>query len=90
VKLSITVETLEGDRTTVVVTPGAIILWERATKRRLSDLAEGVAMEDMARLAWEQLRLEKVTALSFDDWWKTLADVEEPREVPFDRTAAGA
>jgi len=81
VKLRLSIDVGDGPEE-VEAGPAAIIMWERATKRRMSDLGDGVAMEDLARLAWEQLRIEKRTAEKFDDWIRNLLDLDEATADP--------
>ena len=47
----------------------AIVAWERKYKTKASQLAQGVAIEDLAYLAYESLRAEKRTVPAvFDDF----------------------
>jgi hypothetical protein len=56
----------------VTTTPRAIIEWERKTKSKISHLANGIGLEDMALLAWFALG----SPGSFNDFMDTLNDVE--------------
>jgi|694.fasta_scaffold90587_3 hypothetical protein len=56
----------------VSTTPRSIIEWERKTKSKISSLANGIGLEDMALLAWFTLG----TPGSFNDFMDTLIDVE--------------
>ena len=77
-RVAIDVESIDGTRRTVRVTPLAIIGWERATGRKLSDLGTSIGMEEIARLAWEQERLTdpEGTADTVDKWLATVADLD--------------
>ena len=77
-KVSVAVEAMDGTTRTVRVTPLAIIGWERATGRKLSDLGNSIGMEEIARLAWEQERLTDPdgTPDSVDKWLANVADLD--------------
>jgi hypothetical protein len=87
-KVAFSIDTGEGSET-ITAGPAAIIMWERATKRRMSELADGVGMEDLARLCWEQLRIEGRTNVKFDDWIKTILDLNEAPAAPLDLGGPG-
>jgi hypothetical protein len=56
----------------VTTTPRAIIEWERKTKSKISSLANGIGLEDMALLAWYTIGAPG----SFNDFMDSLLDVE--------------
>lgn len=63
------------------------VAWERHSKKTASDLSNGAGIEDMAFLAWSSLKRSKKTALSFNEWLETIAeleavDVEDPKATP--------
>ena len=93
-KVAIVVEAVDGTTRTVRVTPLAIIGWERATGRKLSDLGSSIGMEEIARLAWEQERLSDPdgTADSVDKWLATVTDLDPitGEAVPIDGAASVA
>lgn len=63
--------------TTVVVTPLAIIGYERANRTKLSKLAsDGFGISDMADLAWRQLVIERRYTGTLDEFEGALIDVE--------------
>ena len=75
-KLTIRVDLGEGPvdvETNLFIT----VLWERKYKRKASDLAQGVGAEDLAFMAYEALKLAKVTVpLQLDDFIKKIVSLE--------------
>lgn len=69
----------------VVVTPLAFIGWERASGRRMSDLAKGgMGMGDLAQLTMAQLKLEG-EELELDDiegFLKSIDDITPESDDP--------
>jgi hypothetical protein len=74
-RIPLTVHYVDGTSVEVETRPASIMRWERASGRRMSDLGEGVGMEDILRLAWETLRLDS-TVDPFDRWVDRVADVD--------------
>lgn len=69
--------TYTDDRTSETVAIVAdFVAWERKFKRKASDLASGVAVEDLAFLAWSAFRRQGEVATDFDTFLNTLAEVE--------------
>ena len=56
--------TIGGEDHTVITSLKDVIEWERRYKRRASDLAQGVGMEDLAFLAWSAGKREKIAAFT--------------------------
>lgn len=52
------------------------VAWERKYRRKASDLAAGVAVEDLAFLAWSALRRQGEVSADFDQFLNTVAEVE--------------
>ena len=75
-KLTIRVDIGEGPidvETNLFVT----VLWERKYKRKASDLAQGVGAEDLAFMAYEAMKLAKVSVpLLLDDFIKKIVTLE--------------
>lgn len=71
--------TFEGDTepTRLVAQPIDFVMWERHTKRRMSDLVDGVGMEDLAYLAWSADRRSPGEHPPFDVWLKRVHDLDE-------------
>lgn len=54
-----------------------IILWERKFKRKASDMANGIGMEDLAFMAYECCKISNVAVPPiFDDFIKRIVDLE--------------
>jgi hypothetical protein len=62
--------------------PLAIVQYERKTKKPISSWATGPSLEDLALLAWLQMKIDKTTALEFDDWLAELEGLTEVSEGP--------
>ena len=75
-KLALSVDLGEGPirvETNLFVT----VLWERKYKRKASDLASGVGVEDLAFMAHEALKLEKIPVpMMLDDFIKKIVALE--------------
>jgi hypothetical protein len=71
---------------TVTTNLWTLTLWERRFKRKASDFANGVGIEDLAFLAYEACKQNKVTVPpTLDDFiqrLQTLEPVEAETEVP--------
>lgn len=82
----------DGTTQTVSTNLFAVVAWERKYKRKASDLAQGIGVEDLAFLAYESSKAHGVVVpIVFDDYVKSLANIdvvdnEEP--APFE-TAPG-
>ena len=92
--MKLTLELSFNDGTTQQVTTNlfAVVAWERKYKRKASDLAQGIGIEDLAFLAYESSKAHNVVVpIIFDDYVKSLDNIdvignEEP--APFE-TAPG-
>lgn len=62
--------------------PLAIVQYERKTKKAISTWSNGPGLEDLALLAWLQMKIDKQTTLEFDDWLAELDDLSEVDEGP--------
>lgn len=77
-QLQINVTDKDGVTETLVAYPADFVAWERHTKRKLSDFANGgVGMEDLAYLAWSASRRKGGERPPFDVWLDRLTDLEE-------------
>jgi hypothetical protein len=66
----------EGPRT-VTTTLEVIVAWERKFKRKASELATGLGIEDLLFLAWKSALVHGVTVpLEFDAFIKKCDDIE--------------
>lgn len=83
--LSMKLTTSDGTRT-ITSRPRTIVQWEAKTGKKWTDLAEGVAMSDLAWIAWRQLTDEGSTTVTFDDWLDDLSNltptIVDPTELP--------
>lgn len=76
-QLTLKVTPIEGDAYEVVTNLFTIVALERRFKVRASDLANGIAMEHLAFLAFEAAKGSGVTVPAvFDDYIKRLQAVE--------------
>ena len=54
-----------------------VVLWERRFKRKASDMANGIGVEDLLYLAWEASKQNKIVVSSeFDTYCKQVTNVE--------------
>jgi len=66
-----------------------VVQWERRFKRKASDMATGVGVEDLAYLAWESAKAVKIVVpSSFDDYLKKLVNIEVVSKEPENPTNA--
>jgi hypothetical protein len=75
-KLTLKVET--ADNTYEVVTNlFVIVMWERKYKRKASDMASGIGVEDLAFMAYEASKINKIVVPSeFETFIKNLVNIE--------------
>ena len=75
-KLTLKVETPDTAYE-VVTNLYVIILWERKFKRKASDMAAGIGVEDLAFMAYEASKLNKIVVpADFDSFVKGLTNIE--------------
>lgn len=82
-RLAFQVEDADGSRR-IDVGPATIVAWERKTARRLSDMAEGVAAEDMTWLVWHADKRAGGTTLGFEEYLDRIVDLED---APFPKAS---
>jgi hypothetical protein len=76
-KLILSVKLEDGETYQVTTNLFVIITWERKFKRRSSDLANGIGMEDLAFMAYEASKQQgHPVPISFDEFVKKLEDLE--------------
>jgi hypothetical protein len=76
-KLTLSVRLADGETYQVITNLFVIISWERKFKRRASDLANGIGMEDLAFMAYEASKQQgHPVPISFDEFVKKLEDLE--------------
>jgi len=90
-QLTLRVDTGDGPQD-VTTNLWAIVAWERKYKTKASKMAEGLGMEDLAYLAYEASKANKVTVPAvFDDYLRRIvtldvvsSDDRPTREEPAD------
>ena len=76
-KLDLHVTTTDGDDYTVQTNLFVIVAWERKYKRKASDLAAGIGVEDLAYMAFESCKQNNIPVPAvFDDYIKKLGSIE--------------
>ena len=62
---------------TVTTNLYVVVAWERKFKRKASDMANGIGIEDLAYLAFEASKLNKIVIpAEFDNFIKQLVNIE--------------
>jgi len=75
-KLTLKVETTENTYE-VVTNLFVIVMWERKYKRKASEMAQGIGVEDLAFMAYEASKLNKIVVPSeFDTFVKSLVNID--------------
>ena len=75
-KLTLKVETTETTYE-VVTNLFVIVMWERKYKRKASEMAQGIGVEDLAFMAYEASKLNKIVVpAEFDTFVKGLTNIE--------------
>jgi hypothetical protein len=86
--LTLKVETID-DTYEVSTNLFVVVQWERRFKRKASDMATGVGVEDLAYLAWESAKAVKIVVpAAFDDYLKKLVNIEVVSKEPENPTNA--
>ena len=75
-QLTLKVE-LPDNTSTVTTNLYVVVAWERKFKRKASDMANGIGIEDLAYLAFEASKLNKIVVpAEFDNFIKQLVNIE--------------
>jgi hypothetical protein len=75
-QLTLKVE-LPDNTYTVTTNLYVVVAWERKFKRKASDMANGIGIEDLAFLAFEASKLNKIVVpVEFDNFIKQLVNIE--------------
>ena len=75
-QLTLKVE-LPDNTYTVTTNLYVVVAWERKFKRKASDMANGIVIEDLAYLAFEASKLNKIVVpAEFDNFIKQLVNIE--------------
>jgi hypothetical protein len=82
-QLNLHVTTNDGDDYTVTTNLYVVVAWERKYKRKASELAAGIGVEDLAFMAYESCKQSGITVPAvFDDYVKKLAAIEVVGQEP--------
>lgn len=82
-QLHLKVTTNDGEQYTVTTNLFVVVAWERKYKRKASELAAGIGVEDLAFMAYEACKQDNVPVpLLFDDYVKKLAAIEVAGQEP--------
>ena len=72
--LKVTLKDATHEVTTNMMT---IVMWERKYKRKASEMAAGIGVEDLAFMAYEASKINKIVVPSeFDTFIKNLTNIE--------------
>jgi hypothetical protein len=75
-QLTLKVE-LPDNTYTVTTNLYVVVAWDRKFKRKASDMANGIGIEDLAYLAFEASKLNKIVVpAEFDNFIKQLVNIE--------------
>ena len=76
-QLTLKVTFNDGQQQTLITNLFTIVAWERKYKRKASQIADGIGIEDLAFLAYEAQRSSGVTVPALlDDYIKSLQNLE--------------
>jgi hypothetical protein len=78
-KMELKVTYLSGEEVEVVAVVPDFIAWERHSKRKMSDFANAVGMEDLAYLAWSVIN--RTTKVKPFEGWINEVEIIEPSET---------
>lgn len=82
-KITLQVTEVDGNAYRVTTNLFTIVAMERKFKIKASDLAQGIAMEHLAFLAYESCKQKSIPVpLGFDDYVKKLENIEVVEEEP--------
>ena len=82
-KITMHVQQNDGQEYEVTTNLFTVVAMERKFKIKASDLAQGIAMEHLAFLAYESCKQSSITVpLSFDDYIKKLDSIDIVNEEP--------
>lgn len=75
-KLELKITTTDGEVHEVNCGIADFIAWERFSKNKTSDLANGIGLEDMAFLAHTALKRSGENVKPFDGWINNVEEIE--------------
>lgn len=80
-KLQLNVTMADGSVETATAVVADFIAWEKYSKRRISDLANGAGMTDMAYLAYSVFKRKNPNLPEFDKWVESVDSLETVDEA---------
>ena len=81
-KLTLKLNTTDEKELILTAVVPDFIAWERHSKRKMSDLTNGIGMEDLAYLAYSVLKRSGEQVKPFDSWINSLELIEPIEESP--------
>lgn len=75
-QIKLNIKTTNGEEMDVTAIVPDFVAWERYSKRKTSDLATGVGIEDMAYLAYAAIKRSGENVKPFDGWVQNIATIE--------------
>ena len=81
-KIQLKITNTDAQETTLTAIVPDFIAWERHSKRKISDLSDGIGMEDLAFLAHSVLKRTGENVKPFDGWINTIELIEVEDEDP--------
>jgi len=81
-KINLELKKTDGEESVLTAYVPDFIAWERYTKRKISDLAAGIGMEDLAYLAYCVLKRTGVNVKPFDNWINDVENIEPIEDDP--------
>jgi hypothetical protein len=78
-KMELKVTYVSGEEVEVIAVVPDFIAWERHSKRKMSDFASAVGMEDLAYLAWSVIN--RTTKVKPFEGWINEVELIEPVEA---------
>jgi hypothetical protein len=80
-KMELKVTYTNGEELEVIAVVPDFIAWERHSKRKMSDLTNGIGMEDLAYLAWSVVN-RTTKAKPFEGWINEVELIEPVENDP--------
>lgn len=81
-KIQLKITNTDAQETSLTAIVPDFIAWERHSKRKISELADGIGMEDLAFLAHSVLKRTGENVKPFDGWINTIELIEVEDEDP--------
>lgn len=81
-KIQLKITNTDAKETSLTAIVPDFIHWERQSKRKISDLANGIGMEDLAFLAYNVLKRTGENVKPFESWINTIELIEVEDDDP--------